>query len=114
MTTQLLFTRDAGGYNTFIVTPSDSIQDTTLAANVAQTFTVPNDASKYAAIIVSNPGATIFVSLNDTAAVPGAAVAASTSMLNPPGIRVKAGDTISVITSDISAYVAVYFYSGIT
>ena len=54
-------------------------------------------------ILSYSPGSNIWVSFTTTAAVPTGVMASLTSVLNPAGRRVKAGQTISFITADTTA-----------
>lgn len=109
--TALLMTKDVGGQNSFGLVPADDKFATTLAATVAQTFTVPSEASNWVAIFSVEPGASVWFAYNVTATLPGGAVAAATGELNPAVWQVKAGDTISAITNNTTAEVGVKFYA---
>lgn len=101
---------------------SDSISNTTLTSGGgAQDVPVPLQAgmggsvgsvNKYLAVIVPQDGKTIFVSNSGTAVLPGASFAAGSKLIPQRGIGryVKAGSTLSFITSDTSAYVSVEFF----
>ena len=113
-------TKDIGGFNGFGLPPSNTNYSATLAAATNTTFTVPTDGSlgqssstakeKLIAIIVSDPGASVWVSLNATAAIPvGASFAATASMLNPAAIEVKGGDVINCICT-AGASISIRFY----
>jgi len=93
-------TKDIGGYNGFGIMPTYDIKATTLAKNVAQSCTVPVNYPNWIAIFSYTPGSSVWVDFTTTASVAGGAFASSTSSLNPSARSVKAGDTISVITSD--------------
>ncbi len=104
-------TRDVNGFNGFGVFPSLDIWNTTLAANTEQHFTVPASAAKWIAVFSFDPGLRIFCAYNLTAAVPGASFVSGTAELNPTAWEVKAGDVLSFITPDTSAYMTVKFYA---
>jgi len=101
MSTKFSMTRDINGYNGFGILPTYDTYNGALAANVAQTITVPANYPNWIAIFSFSPGASCFVAINDTAVVPVAGPNASSSVLNPSARQVKAGDTISIITGDI-------------
>lgn len=112
MTTPFNMVRDVNGFNGFGLTPTDDMQSTTLAASVAQSFTVPSTAFEYFAIFSIDPGLRVFVRYDGSAAtLPGASVASTKSELNPVGRKLKGGSTFSCITPDTNAYVWVGFYA---
>lgn len=101
MSTKFLMTRDLSGTNGFGIIPTYDIKSTSLAANVAQSITVPVNYPNWIAIFSYTPGSNIWVRFDGSAAtVPGSSFAAGTSVLNPAGRAVKSGQTISFITSD--------------
>ena len=72
---------------------------------------VGNNVNKFIAIFSYEPGASIWVSLNETAASPvGATFATVSSELNPAARVVNAADVLHFITTDTSAQVGVVFY----
>lgn len=114
-TTKFNMTRDVAGQNGFGVMPSNQKQGVFLAQNVAQNFTVPNDAPNYLAILTYTPGTNVFVAYNTTAAAFTGTAGAVTSELLPIGRQVSSpvagGSTISVITPDTGgSYVGIVFY----
>jgi hypothetical protein len=125
MTTKFSMTRDINGFNGFGLVPSDTNYSATLTVSTDTTVTVPSavaigkqgpstssTAPISLAIITSDPGTTIWVAINATAAVPvGATFAATSSMMNPGAIEVKGGDVIHVISSGTGVNVGVRFYS---
>lgn len=115
MTTSLNMVRDMNGFNTFGLQFSDTGFQTTLAANVAQSFTVPTISNvgqgNYLAIFSFDPGLRIFVARNATAVVPGGSFSSTVSELNPTSRFVIVGDVISFITPDTTAYVNVKLYA---
>lgn len=114
MSTPFAMIRDINGFNSFILTPGD-YQDkfqTNLAVGVAQQITVPTlGARKYVAIFGFEPGMPVWVAVNNTAAVPGGTFANTNSELNPAGLFVQPGDTISFITVATTAEVGVKLYA---
>jgi hypothetical protein len=107
--------RDISGLNTFLRATTQDKVNTTLAAGVAQSYTLPLTANttnqKWAVIFSYEPGATVWVAVNQTAAVPGASFAVATSELNPVGYRLSSSDVISLITADTSAVVGITYYA---
>ena len=103
MSTKFSMTRDINGYNGFGILPTYDIYGSTLAASTEQSLTVPSTFANWIAIFTYTPGSNIFVSFSGTATVPGGTMGLITSVLNPAGRQVKAGDTISVITADATA-----------
>lgn len=106
-------TTDIRGNVSFGMDFSNSNFATTLAAGVAQSVTVPDDAQVYQAIIANETGTTVFCARNTTATLPSGSFAATSSQMLPQSRRVYAGDTLSFITNDTSAYVSVSFYAGV-
>lgn len=110
MSTKFNMIRDISGYNGFGIIPTYDIQGCHLAAGVAQTFTVPDNYSKWIAIFSYTPGANIFVNFTTTATSPSGTVGAITSVLNPSARAVSGGATFSVITPDAtSPYITVEY-----
>jgi len=107
--------RDINGYNGFGLVQSNTIWSTTLVANTEQHFTVPSDVNtpykNILAIFSPSPGASVFIAINATAALPGGSFAQVTAELNPSARLVKPGDTISAITADATDYLEVSFYA---
>lgn len=110
MTVKLNMIRDINGFNSFGLVPSDDDWNTTLAAGVVQTFTVPSKFDSALAIFAFEPGSTIWCAFNQTAAVPGVSVATSTSELNPTAWKVIGGNTITMVTNDTTAEVGIKYY----
>lgn len=116
MSAKFILTRDINSYNGFGLPISDVDNwSTTLAANVAQTTTVPSmpfaNCSGWIAVFSYSPGASVFVANNATATIPTSSFGATTSQLNPVGRFVKAGDVLSFITADTTDFVQVSFYA---
>ena len=115
MPTKFAMIRDIDGFNSFGLNfAPDSTYDTTLAAGVAQTVTVPSTANSYAAVFQYEPGASVWVAQNQTSTLPGAAFATTFAQLNPTTRKVNSGDTLSFISNNTTAEVAVSFYELIT
>jgi hypothetical protein len=109
-TTHLNLGRDVQGFNAYAPDFSNLNYNTTLVANVEQNFTVPSTYPKFIAIFSSNPGASIWVDSTTTASIPGGSFTTSTSTLNPAARTVYAGDVISFVTTDTTAYMGVSLY----
>ena len=110
MSIKFNMTKDISGFNGFGIMPTYDIQSTSLAANTAQSVTVPKNYSNWIAVFSYTPGSNIWVSFGGTAAVAGSTFGAGISVLNPAARAVSAGETISFITSDATApFVCVEF-----
>jgi hypothetical protein len=103
MSTKFSMSRDINGYNGFGILPTYDVYNGLLAAGVAQSVTVPSTYPNWIAIFTFTPGASVWVSVNGTAAAPSGAFASSTSTLNPAGRQLKAGDVLSIITADTTS-----------
>lgn len=105
----LIFTRDVNGYNSFGITQSKYIWNATITAAHGEThITVPSTSAEFLAVFSYQPGASVLVAINNTAALPaGATLTAATSELNPASRQVNAGDTISMITADTADNVSI-------
>lgn len=101
--TKLLMTRDSAGENSFAIQFALDGYSMVLAAGVAQSVTVPDEYPNWIAIFGYTPGATVWVDGRTTAVAPTGAASATTAKLNPSARQVKAGQTISFITSDSSS-----------
>jgi hypothetical protein len=110
-----IMTRDINGYNGFGLPFSNVKRNTILSANVAQTLTVPVSAdatySNVIAVFSFEPGASIWVANNETAAIPSGSFTTATSELNPAARAVKGGDVLSFITADTTSAIGVTFYA---
>ena len=104
--TKFWMTRDINGYNGFGIPFALDGQSMVLAAGVAQSVTVPDDFPNWIAIFGYTPGATVWVDGITTAVAPTGAASATTAKLNPSARYVKAGQTISFITEDITSPMA--------
>lgn len=100
MSTKLSLTRDINGYNAFGIMPTYDVYAGSLAANAAQSVVVPSNFEYWLAVFTYSPGANIWVDFITTATVPTTTVGSVSTVLNPAGRQVKAGSTISFITSD--------------
>lgn len=121
MPTPFSMTRDINGYNGFGLQFSLDKYSATLVQSTDTTLAVPvsgpfgsgqsTTVARFIAIFSYQPGATVWVANNATAAVPaGASFAAVSSELLPTARYVKAGDVLHFITPDTSAQVGVTFY----
>jgi hypothetical protein len=100
MSTKLSLTRDINGYNAFGIIPTYDVYACSLTAAAEQNITVPSNYEFWLAVFTYSPGSNIWVDFTDTAAVPGGTIGLVSAVLNPAGRQVKAGSTISFITSD--------------
>lgn len=121
MPTPFSMVRDINGYNGFGLQFSLDKYSATLAQTTDTTLTVPSTGpfgtgqsttvARFIAIFSYQPGATVWVANNATAAVPVAAsFGAVSSELLPTARYVKAGDVLHFITPDTTAQVGVTFY----
>lgn len=98
--TQLNFGRDVQGMNAYAPQLSTNMYSASLGSGADDDITVPSNYMNWIAVFSYQPGSTIWVSINNTAAVPaGGTFAASTSFLAPAQLLVKAGDIISCINN---------------
>lgn len=114
---------NANGVNGFALKQAGLLYSATLAANTAATVTVPSSFAmgtyaspqskpQFVAVFSYEAGPNVYVSINNTAAVPaGATLAATTSELNPHSRLVQAGDVISVITATASTDITIALYA---
>lgn len=118
MTTRYNLTHQDNAQNGWSRYVSNTNYDTTLAATTEQTLTVPGINSstyrdEYIAVITYNYDARVWLAINETATVPGAAFATTNSILlkqSQDCIRVRAGDVLHFITSDSDVELGVSFY----
>lgn len=114
MTTKFSITRDINGYNGFGLPFSDTNYSATILTGVNTTLDVPgiSTSTTYLAVFSYNPGASVFVAINQTAAVPaGSTFSSTTSILNPTARVCRYGDVLNFITNDEAAFVTVSFYA---
>lgn len=122
VSTPFSMVRDINGYNGFgIMFAADNYSatlandtDTTLACPVSSTLGGASSQAhnKFLAIFSYQPGASVWVANNATAAKPaGSTFASTTSTLNPSARQVQAGDTLHFYTDDTTAVVGVTFYA---
>lgn len=103
--------RDLSGQNSYGLVQSTLKYSSTLAANVLQSQVVPGNFSRGVALFTYDPGAAVWVAINDgDAEIPGASFALTNSELNPTLREVYPGQSISFITDDTFAKVSVVFY----
>lgn len=103
MSTKFNLTRDINGYNGFGLPFAQDGFSGQLATSVAQSVVVPDNYPNWIAIFSYTPGASVWVDGITTAVAPSGAFAATTAELNPTARFVKAGQTISMITNDITS-----------
>lgn len=116
MSAKFYMIRDINGYNGFGLSPVDvDFYNTTLAAGVAQTFNVPSmpfgNFNKWLVVFAFEPGTSVWVAYNATAAGPGSSFASATSELNPTARAVLPSTTISFITNNTNAEIGVSLYA---
>lgn len=112
MTTKLMFGRDNQGYNAYAPQFADQHFSATIVNGAETTFTIPSNFAVWIISFSYQPGSTVWIARNATAAIPaGATFAAAASELNPGARLVYAGDIIHCITSNASADVGVSLYS---
>lgn len=120
MTTKFNMLRDINGYNGFGLQFSDDNFKTILAANTEQHFTVPSamtmgangisTSALYIAIFSYDPGSSVWVANNTTAAVASGSFTNTLSQLNPTARLVKGADVLSFITANTNVNVCVSLY----
>ena len=114
MSTKFNMTRDINGYNGFGIQPTYDIEGCLLPTDTEKVFTVPSNYANWMVIFSYTPGANVFVSFTDTAAVPDNTVSSVTSVLNPAGRALSAGTSISVITPETTDVYMTVEYQVIT
>lgn len=93
--TELNFGRDVQGFNAFAPSFSDTKYSASLLSAGSDSITVPGTNTNWIAAFSYEPGAVIWVALNDTAAPPaGNTFVATTSELLPASRKVQGGDVI--------------------
>jgi len=96
----LNFARDVQGFNTFAPGVPDLMLSATLAAAGSDDFTVPSNFENWIVSFSFQPGSSVWVSVNETAAAPAGATFAATDSEYLPGSRhVKAGDVIDLLNN---------------
>lgn len=131
MATAFNMTKDIGGYNGFGLQPTDTAYSATLAVSTDTTLTIPSNSElggpayydatvlsssaaghpRLLAIIVSDPGQSVWVAKNTAAAAPaGATFAATASALNPAAYEVKGGDVLHFLCATANVSVSVRLY----
>jgi hypothetical protein len=115
MATPLNMVRDINGFNSFGTAFSDLKKSTILVQNISQSFVVPSTGDStyknWLAVFCFQPGSSIWVALNDIAAIPSGAFSDTTSELNPSSRYVSFGDTLSFISTDALNEIGVVFYA---
>jgi len=102
--------------NDFSLRFSDQKYTATLAASTDTSLTVPSNAKRFKVVMKAEADASVYVAVNETAAVPaGASFAASTSELIPVnGVlcrEVNAADVLHFITAGTDIDVSVILYT---
>lgn len=117
MSTFLNFGRDVQGYNTYAPQFPTDIITSTLAANTAESVTVPSNNPIWIMYVRVQPNGWCWVSHTGTAAVPaGGTFVSSASELIAGTIEYKrtvyAGDTLSFITANTTCDIEVAFFAA--
>ena len=94
-----------GDFPTWLMRQSKNINAKVLAANVAESDTVPADAGKVFFSCTGN----YYVNTRGTATIPIDTTDGSASELNPSGYIVSAGETISVIAPAACTLTIAYY-----
>lgn len=112
MTNKFMLSKDINGFpSNGLPAPSVNYNATLTTGGGEDNITVPSTYQFWIARMGYSPNTTVLVAVNATAAVPaGATFAASASMVNPPELQVKAGDTISAVTAAAAAGVSISLY----
>jgi len=113
MSTRFYMTRDVNGYNGFGIPWSLNGYSMVLATGAEQHVTVPSTFQNWIALFSYTPSANVWVDGITTAVAPTGAAAATTARLNPSARQVKAGDTISFISSDTTSPMVQVEFLGI-
>jgi hypothetical protein len=120
MSTKLNFGRDVQGYNAYAPIPSTNIFTAKLVANTAETITLPTNVSYWIVAFSYTGGSEVWVDFTGaTAAAPTLATFGSSTSSRAPGTRtisstktdpntgLTVATTISLLTTDVNAYVSV-------
>lgn len=108
---QLLMARDRSGAVTYGLFNAQLKWSTTLAANVAQSFTLPTEYPMYWVSFSNQVGTDIWVDAINAAALPGNSFSTTTAELNPGPRVYDKGQTLSFITGNTSAELGVIVYA---
>jgi hypothetical protein len=111
MTTVFNTNRDMGGNSAFAPAPSDVIYKGILSQGIAQSITLPSDASQYVVGFSFQDGSDVWVAYNHTADAPTGALALSNSERNPAQRLLPKGTVISLITQNTTADCCVVVYA---
>ncbi len=111
MTQTLHFGRDDQGYNAYAPMDASMKYRVTLAANTAQSVTLPSEKGRYIVAFSVQGGARVWVDFSATATLPTGTMAPTTSSLNPAQRMLMGGTTISLITADTNADVGIEVFS---
>ena len=106
--------RDASGKETFIRIPDGEKYEVALVKDTNATLTLPLASNKYDVLFSYNPGASVWIAINNTATYSTSSnFTATNSELNPTAFRLNAGDVINAITSDDVDQVGVVIYAAL-
>lgn len=113
MSTQLIFARDAQGYNAYAPKIPVDMYTATLEANTATSLTVPSNFSEWVMYVRVQPDGWCWVSKSTASAPASGLLVASNSELICGTIEyrraVKAGDVLNFITSNATCDIHVAF-----
>lgn len=112
--TKLNFAHDVQGFNSYAPMQSDTKYSATLASGGSDDFDIPDSFQNCIIGFSFQPGSSVWVSVNGTAAAPaGATFAATASQLNPGSLLVKGGDNIDVYNAGADdAQIGVILYAN--
>ena len=103
---KLVVHTDSNGQNALALPTSTDINGVVLAANIAESITIPAGAK----FVLFNATADFYVNFTGTAAVMVDTTDGSGSELNPTIRKLHEDDTISVISATAGAIVSAAFY----
>lgn len=106
--------RDSSGYNTFGRKFTPYSYQCELPMDTDTTLTIPSNYPSWLAYFTAEPGATVWVNLNDTAAYPvtGSFVLDTSQIISTfTSLEVDAGDVLHFITPNTSALIGVSLYA---
>lgn len=112
MSTKMRVGRDSAGKAIYTTLPCEDLYAGTLAKDVVQSITVPDNHAEWDVLFAYETGAEVWVSVDGTdATYPAGAFASNNSEHLPVGKRLSAGTTISFKTPDDLTNVGVSMYA---
>jgi len=100
-----IFPESGGAYSSFLPEAPTYVNAKSLAASVAESFTVPTGAVR----VIFSATCNFYANPTTTATVPGDVTNGSASMLNPNGWGVRDVTTISVIAPTTCVVTAAFY-----